>query len=275
MKNEFINMFSSVLLELNFSFTDAPEPFQMRYQDPATVYMESLIAFNKHLLFLITAIVVMIGWMVLSTIASFEEFFSSEVQDFYHSTSIETAWTCIPTAVLLGLSIPSFNLLYASDEDSEPRITLKIIGNQWFWRYEISDWNNLFACMKCQVTKIKYTCYMLPDSEIQDWWSYGYINKLETNRRVYLPADVCIRLLVTSMDVLHSWTIPSFGVKIDACPGRLNQVLILIKRAGVFFGQCSEICGVNHGFMPIAILVMEEDQFYVFICDRLGKIKGD
>ena len=150
------------------------------------------------------------------------------------------------------------------DEISEPELSLKILGHQWFWSYEISDFN---SCQK-KAQNLKYVCYMmvldgLPKSK------QGYFRLLETNKRVILPTNTHLRLLISAADVLHSWTIPSFGLKIDACPGRLNQVNLFIKRVGVFFGQCSEICGVNHGFMPIVVVALPSLQFHHYVMSKL------
>jgi heme/copper-type cytochrome/quinol oxidase subunit 2 len=150
------------------------------------------------------------------------------------------------------------------DEIAEPEISLKILGHQWFWSYEISDFN---SCQK-QEQSLKYVCYMMVLDGVPKT-KQGYFRLLETNKRVILPTNTHLRLLVTAADVLHSWTIPSFGLKVDACPGRLNQVSLFIKRVGVFFGQCSEICGVNHGFMPIVVVSMPTLQFHYYVMTKL------
>ena len=165
--------------------------------------------------------------------------------------------------MLLVLSAPSFTLLYSMDEIAEPKLSLKILGHQWFWSYEISDFS---SCLK-KNKSLKYTCYMMVlDGLPQN--KYGYFRLLETNRRVVLPTNTHMRLLVSAADVLHSWTIPSFGLKVDACPGRLNQVNLFIKRSGVFYGQCSEICGVNHGFMPIVVVALPELDYHIYVAKK-------
>jgi len=166
--------------------------------------------------------------------------------------------------ILLILSTPSFTLLYAMDEISEPELSLKILGHQWFWSYEISDFN---SCHK-QDQSLKYVCYMMVLDGLPKT-KQGYFRLLETNKRVILPTNTHLRLLVSAADVLHSWTVPSFGLKVDACPGRLNQLNLFIKRVGVFFGQCSEICGVNHGFMPIVVVSLPTLQFHHYIMTKL------
>jgi len=249
-------------------FCDSPEYFQLRLQDPATTVMEGLLEFNKHLLFVITIIVILVGWLVVSTISNYEEFNSKRSQSFYHSNELEIVWTSIPALTLLNLASPSFSLLYSMDEISAPEISVKIIGHQWFWSYEISDFDSLLTCLNSEKS-LKYTCYLLAEETITQKNYLGFFRLLETNKRVLLPSNTHLRLLITSVDVLHSWTIPSFGVKVDACPGRLNQINIFLKRVGMFFGQCSEICGVNHGFMPIVLLVVPSIQYHYFIVSKM------
>jgi len=248
---------------------DAPEIAQFRLQDPASTVMEGLLEFNKHILFVITIIVFLVGWLLFSTIFNYEEFNTPKSQSFFHSNILEIVWTSLPALTLLNLASPSFTLLYSMDEISAPEITVKVIGHQWFWSYEISDFDTILTCMNSNKT-LKYTCYLLAEETISSQKNYfGFFRLLETNKRVLLPSNTHLRLLVTSVDVLHSWTIPSFGVKIDACPGRLNQINVFLKRIGMFFGQCSEICGVNHGFMPIVLLVVPSTQYHYFIVSKL------
>ena len=198
---------------------------------------------------------------------NFLEFDQSQVTDFTHSNVIEIVWTSVPALILLSLASPSFSLLYSLDEISNPELTLKILGHQWYWTYEISDYN---SCSEDNQT-LKYSSYILTDEFLKENNSIGFFRNLETNKRIVLPINTHLRLLVSAVDVLHSWTIPSFGVKVDACPGRLNQANLFIKRFGVFFGQCSEICGVNHGFMPIVLLAMPSVQYRYLILTTLYK----
>jgi NADH-ubiquinone oxidoreductase chain 5 len=264
-KNKIIkmNIFGIFLIKC-----DAPEFYQQRLQDPSTTIMEGLLEFNKHLLFLIFIIVILVGWLLFSTMLSFEEFHEEESTNFFHSNLLEIIWTSLPAVILLILASPSFTLLYSMDEISAPELSLKVIGHQWFWSYEISDYDRIITCLGTKKS-LKYTCYLLTEESISKQNYIGFFRLLETNKRLLLPSNTHIRVLVTSVDVLHSWTIPSFGIKIDACPGRLNQVNIFLKRVGVFFGQCSEICGVNHGFMPISLLVIPSIQYHYFVVSKM------
>ena len=264
-------LISSTLKTLQSSFTflsDAPEKNQLYLSDPATIYMEGLLEFNKHLLVVITVIVVIVGWLLFSTVSNYDEFYSSEKKSFFHSNELEITWTSLPALTLLFLAPSSFALLYSLDEVASPKVSVKIIGHQWFWSYEVSDFDFLLSCSDSYKT-IKYTCYMLSTETLFEKNYIGFLRLLETNKRVIMPSNTHIRLLVTSVDVLHSWTIPSFGIKVDACPGRLNQIHIFLKRAGLFFGQCSEICGVNHGFMPICVFVLPSAHFQAFASSHL------
>jgi len=245
-------------------YNDCSEVLQTGFQDPASSVMDGIFLFNTHLLFVISSIVVLVGFSLYTLLMNFIEWNSGYIHKFTHSSVIEIVWTSIPALILLSLSSPSFSLLYSLDEISNPELTLKIIGHQWYWSYETSDFN---TCGNIQ--KLKFSSYLLSNEYLMNNSQMGFFRTLETNKRVVLPANTHLRLLVTAVDVLHSWTIPSFGVKVDACPGRLNQANVFIKRFGVFFGQCSEICGVNHGFMPIVVLSVPSDHYHCIIMSNL------
>jgi cytochrome c oxidase subunit 2 len=225
--------------------------------------MEGIVNFHNHLMVVLAFILVLVFWILINATKYYSEFESSIDTKFTHSKELEIVWTSIPALILLFLATPSFTLLYSMDEIVDPELTLKILGHQWYWGYEMSEYHTCFGDLNLQ-----YNCYMMVLEGLpQD--KKGYFRLLETNRRVLLPIDTHIRLLVSAADVLHSWTIPSFGVKVDACPGRLNQLNLYLKRTGIFFGQCSEICGVNHGFMPISVLGVQSFQFNSFILNKV------
>ena len=243
---------------------DSASAYPLGFQDPATTTMEGIYLFNLHLVFVIIAIVLLVAWIMFSILTNFTELDNSNPANFTHSNAVEIVRTSIPALILLSLASLPFSLLYSLDEISNPDLTLKILGHQWYWSYEISDFN---SCSDTQ--NLKYSSYMLTDESLKENSSIGFFRVLETNKRVVLPTNTHLRLLITAVDVLHSWTIPPFGVKVDACPGRLNQANLFIKRFGVFFGQCSEICGVNHGFMPIVLLAMPSVQYHYLIMTNL------
>ena len=247
---------------------DTALSYQLGFQDPATTSMEGIHLFNIHLLFVIISIVALVAWLMAIILINFTESGNSTVADFTHSNTIEIVWTSIPALILLSLASPSFSLLYSMDEISNPELTLKILGHQWYWTYEISDFSK-FVCLSEDSSALKFSSYMLTDEAIKEGNFIGFLRNLETNKRVLLPTNTHIRLLISSVDVLHSWTVPSFGVKVDACPGRLNQANLFVKRFGLFFGQCSEICGVNHGFMPIVVLGLPSVQYNAFLAGQV------
>ena len=181
---------------------------QLGFQDPATPTMEGIFLFNYHLLFVIINIILLVAWLLIVLISNFTELNQSKAVPFYHSNAIEIIWTSIPAFILLSLASPSFSLLYSLDEISNPELTLKILGHQWYWSYEISDFN---SCSKTQ--NLKFSCYMLSSEVLKEKTAMGFFRVLETNKRVVLPTNTHLRLLITAVDVLHSWTIPSFGIK--------------------------------------------------------------
>jgi cytochrome c oxidase subunit 2 len=231
---------------------DTPSPRQITFQDPATGIMEGIIDLHHDLFF----ILIVVTFFVLTLIVQVLFYFDLERNpkwfpvNIRHDALIEIIWTILPTLILVVVAIPSFALLYAIDEIHDPLITLKVVGHQWYWHYEYSDpylgskpivFESRLVSLKSLINQPNYT-------------GWGHLRLLETDNRVFLPIKVHTRIVGTSVDVLHSWAVPSLGVKMDVCPGRLNEVAMYLKRDGVFFGQCSEICGIDHGFMPIAVM---------------------
>jgi cytochrome c oxidase subunit 2 len=240
-------------LKFFYSYCDSAEPWQVNIQDPATPIAEGMFFFHNYLMFFLIAIGVFVLWMLCCSI-----YYSSEKQiKFSNSNVLEIVWTIITAVILLLIAIPSFTLLYSLDELSNPVITLKVVGHQWYWSYEYSD--HLVSTNESM--NINFDSYMVQNNDL----SFGALRLLEVDNRIVLPVKTHIRLLVSSSDVLHSWAIPSFGIKIDACPGRLSQGSLFIKREGVYYGQCSEICGINHGFMPIVIKAISPQKFISWV----------
>nr|ARH54971.1 cytochrome c oxidase subunit 2 [Cybister lateralimarginalis] len=205
----------------------------LNLQDAASPLMEQLIFFHDHTLMILTMITILVGYLMSSL------FFNKYINRYLlEGQTIEVIWTILPAIILVFIALPSLRLLYLLDEISNPWLTLKSIGHQWYWSYEYSDF-----------FKTEFDSYMTPTNELK----MNEFRLLDVDNRVVLPFLSQIRVLVTAMDVLHSWTIPSLGVKIDATPGRLNQTNFFMNRPGLFYGQCSEICGANHSFMPIVI----------------------
>ena len=245
-----------LFLKNNFiAFCDAPEAWQLGFQDPASPNAEGMIFFHNYLMFFLIFIGLFVMWLLYVVIKEFGTETHPISQKFTHSSLLEIVWTIFPAVVLLFIAVPSFALLYSLDELIDPALTLKVVGHQWYWSYEYSDY--LGTNPDDEKKGINFDSYMIATDDLE----YGAFRLLEVDNRVILPTNTHIRLLVTAADVLHSWAMPSFGIKIDACPGRLSQGSLFIKRPGVYYGQCSEICGVNHGFMPIVVNAISVNSF--------------
>lgn len=203
------------------------------FQDRNSPLIEQLNFFHDHTLIILLIITTIVAYLIIIL------FFNQIINRFLlHGQLIEIIWTIIPAVILIFIALPSLRLLYLIEEINNPSITLKSIGHQWYWSYEYSDFLN-----------IEFDSYIKPHTEVE----LNSFRLLDVDNRIILPINNQIRILITAADVLHSWTVPSLGVKVDATPGRLNQTNFIINRPGLFFGQCSEICGANHRFIPIVI----------------------
>nr|QEQ13465.1 cytochrome c oxidase subunit II [Xenopus victorianus] len=208
-------------------------PSQLGFQDAASPIMEELLHFHDHTLmavFLISTLVLYIITIMMTTKLTNTN--SMDAQE------IEMVWTIMPAIILIMIALPSLRILYLMDEVNDPHLTIKAIGHQWYWSYEYTNYEDL-----------SFDSYMIPTNDLTP----GQFRLLEVDNRMVVPMESPTRLLVTAEDVLHSWAVPSLGVKTDAIPGRLNQTSFIATRPGVFYGQCSEICGANHSFMPIVV----------------------
>nr|UVF63036.1 cytochrome c oxidase subunit II [Synarthrophyton patena] len=253
----FINLFYGVSLV----YSDAPETWQIGFQDPATPIMEGIINLHHDLMFFICVISVFVTWMLFRTLWHFNSVQNLVPSTLTHGTLIEMIWTITPAFILLIIAIPSFSLLYAMDEVISPTVTIKTLGHQWYWSYEYSDYtneNNDF---------IEFDSYMIPEEDLE----LGQLRLLEVDNRMIVPVNTHIRIIVSAADVLHSWAVPSLGIKCDAIPGRLNQTSLFIKREGLYYGQCSEICGINHGFMPIVVEAISLKNYITWISNKINE----
>ncbi|MGF1475406.1 MAG: cytochrome c oxidase subunit II [Geminicoccaceae bacterium] len=223
-----------------------PQPWQLGFQEAGSPVMEQVNSFHNLLLFIIIAISLFVLALLIYVAYRFNASRSSNATRTTHNTLLEVIWTGVPVLILLIIAVPSFKLLYFQDTVAEPEMTIKAIGRQWYWSYEYPDHGNF-----------TFDAYMLEDDELEE----GQPRLLATDNEVVVPAETNIRVLITASDVLHSWAMPSLGVKTDAVPGRLNETWIHINEPGMYYGQCSEICGVRHGFMPIAIRALPRDEF--------------
>jgi len=234
--------------------------------------MEGIVDLHNYIFFYLILIFVFVFWVFSSIVADF--FFAVrnpssvdavnklrssmfDIRNLTHSSGLEIIWTLTPSLILMLIAVPSFALLYAMDEVLNPMVTFKAIGHQWYWSYEFSDYVE-------SIGDVNFDSNMLYDAEL----AKGEFRLLTVDNPIVLPVDTHIRVIITSMDVLHSWAVPSLGVKVDGCPGRLNQAFIFLKREGVFYGQCSELCGVNHAFMPIVVKGVSMQDYLEWIKSR-------
>nr|UBA17457.1 cytochrome c oxidase subunit II [Phryganistria guangxiensis] len=200
-------------------------------QDSTSPMMEQLTFFHDHIMMILMMIVTTVTYTMIMLIVN-----KNVDRNMLEGQMIELIWTVTPAMTLFFIATPSLRLLYLMDEINNPTMTTKAIGHQWYWTYEYSDFNNT-----------EFDSYMINQEDINN------IRLMEVDNRMTLPSNTFIRMIVTSTDVIHSWTLPSTGVKIDGTPGRLNQASMMLNRNGLIFGQCSEICGTNHSFMPIVV----------------------
>nr|YP_010320614.1 cytochrome c oxidase subunit II [Myra affinis]UJP67361.1 cytochrome c oxidase subunit II [Myra affinis] len=217
----------------------------MGFQDAASPLMEQLIFFHDHIMLVLTLIITFVGYMMITVLTN--SFINRLLLE--HQT-IELIWTTLPAIILIFIALPSLRLLYLIDEVNSPSMTLKTIGHQWYWSYEYSDFLD-----------VEFDSYMTPSNDLD----MSGMRLLDVDNRTILPMNTQIRIIITAADVIHSWTVPALGVKADAIPGRLNQSSFLMNRPGMFFGQCSEICGANHSFMPIVIESVSTNSFLNWI----------
>lgn len=238
---------------------DAAERWQIGFQDPATPIMQGIIDLHNDLFVFIIFVQIFVLWMLCRTLWHFSWDQNPIPVPVIHGTVIEIIWTIIPSAILMVIAVPSFALLYSMDEVADPAVTIKAIGHQWYWSYEFSDYNSY------EESSVMYDSYMILEDDLQ----LGQLRLLEVDNRVVIPSNTHVRIIITSADVIHSWAIPSLGIKCDAIPGRLNQTSMFLKREGIFFGQCSEICGANHGFMPIVVESVALNDYVSWISTKL------
>lgn len=227
------------------------KPGQLGFMEAASPIMEELVAFHDMLMIIITAISLFVTVVLLYIFVRFNAKANPVASKTTHNTLLEIVWTTVPILILVIIAVPSFRLLYAQDVIPEADVTVKAIGNQWYWSYEYPDHE-----------EITFDAIMLDDAEAI---AAGHPRLLGTDERVVVPVNKIIRVQVTSNDVIHAWTIPAFGSKIDAVPGKLNETWFKATKEGLYYGQCSELCGIRHGFMPIMVEVVSEAEYEAWL----------
>jgi ubiquinol-cytochrome c reductase cytochrome b subunit len=240
----------------NTHVCDAPQPWGLYFQDTASPQMEGLVELHDNIMFYLVIILFGVGWIMVSIVRNYSTTNNPLSYKYLnHGTFIELIWTITPALILILIAFPSFKLLYLMDEISDPSMAVLAEGHQWYWSYQYPDFlnnDNEF---------VEFDSYLVPESDLED----GALRMLEVDNRVILPELTHVRFIVTAADVIHSFACPSLGIKCDAYPGRLSQVSVLLNREGVFYGQCSEICGVLHSSMPIVIESVSIEKFLAWL----------
>lgn len=244
------------------ALADYPKSWEFNLQPPAGVLAEQMYNFHTLLLWITGAIVVFVMFLLLWVIFRYNSKANPVASKTTHNTMLEVVWTIIPVVILIVIAVPSFKVLFAQGRVPTPEMTIKATGYQWYWGYEYPDQGN-----------ISFNANMIPEKEIDA--SKGQKRLLETDNEVVLPIDTVIRIQVTGNDVIHAWTIPAFGVKKDAVPGRLNEAWFKIAKEGVYYGQCSEICGNGHAYMPIKVRAVSKEAFTAWVAEAKVKFAAN
>jgi cytochrome c oxidase subunit 2 len=225
---------------------EAPHPWQINFQPAASPVAERFHDFHNFLLVLITLITIFVLGLMIYVIVKFRASANPTPSQTTHNTTIEVLWTVIPVLILVVMAVPSFKLLYYVDRTHDAEMTVKVTGHQWFWSYEYPDHGNF-----------QFDANHVADADLKS----DQLRLLSTDNQIVLPIDTNVRILVTSTDVMHSWFVPPVGVQMYAVPGRVNETWVKVTREGTFYGMCNQICGINHGYMPIEIRALSKDKF--------------
>ncbi|WP_042699960.1 cytochrome c oxidase subunit II [Azospirillum sp. B506] len=232
------------------ALANEPRPWEMGMQPSASPVKHLMTSFNDLLTVIITLIVIFVAGLLAYCVVRFNAKRNPVPSKTSHHTLLEVAWTVVPVIILIVIAVPSFKLLYAAERIPQADMTIKVTGHQWYWDYEYPDHGN-----------ITFSSYMIADADLKP----GQKRLLEVDNRVVVPVNTTVRVLVTAGDVIHSWAVPAFGLKKDGVPGRINETWFKAEREGVYYGQCSEICGTNHGFMPIAVEAVSKEAFDAWV----------
>ena len=223
-----------------------PKDWQLGFQKSASKSMDDIVWFHDYMLVpIITAITAFVLFLLLYVCVRYRASKNRVPSTTSHNTLIEVIWTLVPCLILIVMAVPSFKVLYSQDEIPKADVTIKAIGYQWYWGYEYPDENIIFDS------------YMIDEKDLKE----NQPRLLAVDNAVYVPVNKVVKVMITANDVLHAWALPSFGVKRDAIPGRINETWFKADRTGTFYGQCSELCGIKHAFMPITVNVVSEDEY--------------
>ena len=241
------SIFSVFFFLVSFNaFGKQATDWQLSFQNPATDLMGSVVGLHNIILIVMTLVTLFVLFLLFYVSFRFSAKRNPIPSTTTHNTVVEVLWTAIPIVILVVLAIPSFKLLYQQEKSENYDMTVKVIGHQWYWEYEYPDHGDFY-----------FESYMIQDEDLQE----GDLRLLTVDNPLVIPANKNIQILITAGDVLHSWAVPSMGLKTDAVPGRLNETWVNVKEPGIYRGQCSEICGTGHGFMPVVVKVLPENEF--------------
>ena len=247
---------SLLLLSSSSVLADQPKNWQLGFQNPASTGMEEIVWFHDYMLLPITtAITVFVLFLILYACVKFRASKNKVASTTSHNTTLEVLWTLIPCLILIVLAVPSFKLLYEQDTIPKADVTIKATGYQWYWGYEYPDEN------------IGFDSYMVDEKDL----TANQPRLLTVDNEIYVPVNKVVKVLITADDVLHAWALPSFGVKRDAIPGRINETWFKAEKTGTFYGQCSELCGIKHAFMPITVNVVTDEEYAKWLNDAKQK----
>ncbi|MDP6954075.1 MAG: cytochrome c oxidase subunit II [Alphaproteobacteria bacterium] len=246
--------------------TGQPVPWQMGLQAAASPVMEEINDFHNLLLVIITVIAIFVLGLMIYVMVKFNRKANPTPSTFTHNTVLEVVWTVIPVLILVVIAVPSFKLLYNEGVVPEHDMTIKVTGYSWFWGYEYLDEND--------ETDFLFDAFMIDEENLGP----GQPRLLATDNEIVVPVGKVVRVLLTSADVIHAWAVPALGVKRDAVPGRLNDAWFQVDRPGTYYGQCSELCGTNHAFMPIQVKAVSEADYEAWLQtarDEFARSEGD
>ena len=245
-----------LLIASNSLMAEQPKDWQLGFQKAASKTMEDIVLFHDYMLLpIIVAITAFVLFLVIYACIRFRSSRNPDPSQTSHNTIIEIAWTLVPCLILIIMAVPSFKVLYSQDKIPPADVTIKAIGYQWYWGYEYPDENIIFDS------------YMIEEKDFKP----GQPRLLTVDNEIFVPVDKVVKVLITANDVLHAWALPSFGVKRDAVPGRINETWFRADRLGTFYGQCSELCGIKHAFMPITVNVVSQEEYDKWLLD--AKVK--
>lgn len=240
---------------LSAAYADQPKAWGLWTQDPATPIMRQIVDLNGTITGIMIAITLLVFAIIGIILVRFGHKRNPEAKQWAHNTLLEVAWTLIPVLILVGIAFPSFKLLFAMDRTEAADYTLKVTGHQWYWSYAYPDLN------------VAFDANIAPDETLQP----GQPRLLATDNAVYVPVGAVVRVQTTADDVIHDWSVPAFGIKLDAIPGRLNESWFKVEKPGIYYGNCAQLCGVNHGFMPIEVHAVAKEEFDAWVAQTAQK----